>query len=135
MARGGGCTGGGGGWMHVHPVHPPWVRHCIRELQNMKFHPFFYFLGHFYRIRIRIQPTKIKTGPCRSGSTDFLKLFCCLFLQAVQMQFLSAVESLNPEEIMRILNSHPLHIDSMLQLSDICKMGEDSAMATELIGN
>jgi hypothetical protein len=51
------------------------------------------------------------------------------------MQFLSAVESLNPEEIMRILNSHPLHIDSMLQLSDICKMGEDSAMATELIGN
>lgn len=53
--------------------------------------------------------------------------------QAVQMQFLSAVESLNPDEIMRILNSHPLHIDSMLQLSEICKMGEDSAMATELI--
>jgi hypothetical protein len=26
MAEGGGCTGGGGG-MHVHPVHPPWVRH------------------------------------------------------------------------------------------------------------
>ena len=55
--------------------------------------------------------------------------------QAVQMQFLSAVESLNPDEIMRILNSHPLHIDSMLQLSEICKMGEDSAMATELIGD
>jgi Transcriptional repressor TCF25 len=50
------------------------------------------------------------------------------------MQFLSAVESLNPDEIMRILNAHPLHIDSMLQLSEICKMGEDSAMATELIG-
>jgi hypothetical protein len=50
------------------------------------------------------------------------------------MQFLSAVESLNPEEIMRILNSHPLHVDSMLQLSEICKMAEDSAMATELIG-
>jgi hypothetical protein len=26
---GGGCTGGGGG-MHVHPVHPPWVRPCRR---------------------------------------------------------------------------------------------------------
>ncbi len=25
--QGGGCTGGEGG-MHVHPVHPPWVRHC-----------------------------------------------------------------------------------------------------------
>ena len=55
--------------------------------------------------------------------------------QAVQLQFLSAVESLYPDEIMRILNSHPLHIDSMLQLSEICKMGEDSAMATELIGD
>ncbi len=26
--QGGGCTGGGGG-MHVHPVHPPWVRHWL----------------------------------------------------------------------------------------------------------
>jgi hypothetical protein len=28
--RGGGCTGGGGG-MHVHPVHPPWVRHWNQD--------------------------------------------------------------------------------------------------------
>ncbi len=28
---------------------------------------------------------------------------------------------------------YPFHIDSMLQLSDICKMGEDLQMATELI--
>jgi len=25
----GGCTGGGGGGMHVHPVHPPWVHPCL----------------------------------------------------------------------------------------------------------
>ena len=24
-----------------------------------------------------------------------------------------------------ILNEHPFHVDSLLQLSDICKMGED----------
>jgi hypothetical protein len=30
MGRGGDAQGGGGG-MHVHPVHPPWVRHCPRS--------------------------------------------------------------------------------------------------------
>lgn len=33
-----------------------------------------------------------------------------------------------------ILNTHPYHIDSLLQLSEICKMGEDYQMAAELIG-
>ena len=53
--------------------------------------------------------------------------------QTVQRQFFQAVESINPDVIIQILNSHPFHIDSMLQLSDICKMGEDNQMATELI--
>ena len=53
--------------------------------------------------------------------------------QQVQMAFLSAVESLNPDSIVAILNNHPMHIDSLLQLSDICKMGDDSAMAGELL--
>ena len=53
--------------------------------------------------------------------------------QSVQRQFYDAVESMNPDFIVQILNSHPFHVDSMLQLSDICKMGEDNQMATELI--
>jgi len=53
--------------------------------------------------------------------------------QAVQHQFLAAVDSLNPDQIVALLNTYPMHIDSMLQLSDICKMGEDSAMAAELV--
>eukprot|EP00095_Tigriopus_kingsejongensis_P000320 maker-scaffold292_size219010-snap-gene-1.35 protein:Tk00320 transcript:maker-scaffold292_size219010-snap-gene-1.35-mRNA-1 annotation:"transcription factor 25" len=53
--------------------------------------------------------------------------------QTVQKHFLQAVESMNPDFIVQILNQHPFHIDSMLQLSDICKMGEDLQMATELI--
>ena len=37
-------------------------------------------------------------------------------LQTVQLEFLSAVESMNPDRIMKILNQHPMHIDSMLQV-------------------
>lgn len=35
--------------------------------------------------------------------------------------------------LQQLLNEHPFHIDGMLQLSDICKMGEDSTRAAELI--
>ena len=56
------------------------------------------------------------------------------FCQAVQLEFLQAVESMRPDGIMKILHTHPMHIDSMLQLAEICKMGDDSAMAAELIG-
>ncbi|XP_066019517.1 ribosome quality control complex subunit TCF25 isoform X2 [Pocillopora verrucosa] len=53
--------------------------------------------------------------------------------QEVQFLFLEAVESLHPNNISAILNTHPYHIDSLLQLSEICKMGEDYQMAAELI--
>lgn len=53
--------------------------------------------------------------------------------QEVQFLFLDAVESLNPNNISAILNTHPYHVDSLLQLSEICKMGEDYQMAAELI--
>jgi hypothetical protein len=48
MARGG-RTGGGGG-MHVHPAHPPWVRpfmEILVETLLAQFFHFFLFL-HFY---------------------------------------------------------------------------------------
>lgn len=44
----------------------------------------------------------------------------------VQKFFYTAVESMNPEMIVNLLNNQPFHIDAMLQLSDICKMGEDT---------
>ncbi|XP_077993658.1 ribosome quality control complex subunit TCF25-like [Glandiceps talaboti] len=53
--------------------------------------------------------------------------------QQVQFKFLDAVESLNPNNIVEILNMHPYHIDSLIQLSEVCKMSEDIQMATELI--
>ena len=33
-----------------------------------------------------------------------------------------------------ILHAHPYHIDSLLQMSEVAKMGEDIQTATELIG-
>lgn len=53
--------------------------------------------------------------------------------QSVQHQFLDAVESFNPDNIVALLNMHPYHIDALIQFSDICKMGEDLQMAAELI--
>lgn len=53
--------------------------------------------------------------------------------QKVQFLFYDAVESLDHNNIMALLNAHPYHIDSMLQLSEICKINEDYRMAAELI--
>ncbi|CAN8009696.1 unnamed protein product [Ixodes pacificus] len=53
--------------------------------------------------------------------------------QAIQFQFLDAVETFNPDNIVALLNIHPLHVDSLIQFSDVCKMGEDLQMAAELI--
>ncbi|XP_071957587.1 ribosome quality control complex subunit TCF25-like [Antedon mediterranea] len=53
--------------------------------------------------------------------------------QKVEFQFLDAVESYNPSNLISLVNMHPYHINSLLQLSEVCKMSEDLQMATELI--
>ncbi|RWS02619.1 Transcription factor 25-like protein, partial [Dinothrombium tinctorium] len=53
--------------------------------------------------------------------------------QSIQFQFLDAVESYNPENLMSLLNAYPYHIDTLIQFSDVCRMGEDNQMAAELI--
>nr|XP_034172798.1 transcription factor 25 [Osmia lignaria] len=49
----------------------------------------------------------------------------------VQLKFLEAVESLNPENIVSILNAHSYHVDALLQIAELCKLNEDLAMAAE----
>lgn len=51
----------------------------------------------------------------------------------IQHKFLQAVESLNPENILSILNAHSYHIDSLLQGSEIFKINGDLAYAAEFI--
>lgn len=53
--------------------------------------------------------------------------------QQVQLKFLDAVESLNPDNIVAVINTHPYHVDALIQLSDLCRLSEDLAMAAELI--
>ncbi|XP_064466534.1 ribosome quality control complex subunit TCF25-like [Ornithodoros turicata] len=67
------------------------------------------------------------------GDTYFFTFEHSKTYQAVQFQFLDAVETFNPDTIVALLNLHPYHVDALIQFSDICKMGEDFQMAAELI--
>lgn len=49
----------------------------------------------------------------------------------VQLKFLEAVESLNPENIVSIIDAHSYHVDALLQLAELCKLNEDLAIAAE----
>ncbi|KAM3876991.1 ribosome quality control complex subunit TCF25 [Diretmus argenteus] len=53
--------------------------------------------------------------------------------QQVQFKFLDAVESMDPNNIVALLQMNPYHIDSLLQLSDVCRIQEDQEMARDLI--
>ncbi|KAM9192208.1 ribosome quality control complex subunit TCF25 [Dugong dugon] len=53
--------------------------------------------------------------------------------QQVQHKFLAAVESMEPNNIVVLLQTSPYHVDSLLQLSDACRLQEDQEMARDLI--
>lgn len=53
--------------------------------------------------------------------------------RALQERFLAAVESLDSDNIIAVIHQQPYHVDSLIQLSELCKMSEDHAMASELI--
>lgn len=53
--------------------------------------------------------------------------------RSLQETFLAAVESMDSDHIIRIINQQPYHVDALIQLSELCKMSEDHAMASELI--
>nr|CAG4648821.1 EOG090X0BCY [Polyphemus pediculus] len=53
--------------------------------------------------------------------------------RTVQLSFWEAVSSLDPSNIVSLLNVYPFHIDALIQLSDICRMSEEAQRATELI--
>ncbi|XP_066493132.1 ribosome quality control complex subunit TCF25 [Tiliqua scincoides] len=53
--------------------------------------------------------------------------------QQAQFKFLDAVESMDPNNLVLLLQMFPHHVDSLLQLSDICRMQEDQEMAGDLI--
>lgn len=53
--------------------------------------------------------------------------------QQVQMKFLDAVDSGNPDNIVKIIDNHPYHVDALLQLSEFCRLSEDFSMSSEFL--
>ncbi|XP_060039823.1 ribosome quality control complex subunit TCF25 isoform X2 [Erinaceus europaeus] len=53
--------------------------------------------------------------------------------QHTQHKFLAAVESMEPNNIVVLLQTSPYHVDSLLQLSDACRFQEDQEMARDLV--
>uniref|UniRef100_A0A9J7X989 Transcription factor 25 (basic helix-loop-helix) n=2 Tax=Cyprinus carpio TaxID=7962 RepID=A0A9J7X989_CYPCA len=53
--------------------------------------------------------------------------------QQVQFKFFDAVESMDPNNFVVLLQLNPYHIDSLLQLSDVCRIQEDQETARDLI--
>ncbi len=74
---GGGCTGGEGG-MHVHPVHPPWVRPC-QPVQAI-------FLRSFYGAR-HLQDFVNSTSKFNSIVVKTLKSVLCFSHDGGHLKF------------------------------------------------
>ncbi|XP_055088882.1 ribosome quality control complex subunit TCF25 isoform X5 [Symphalangus syndactylus] len=53
--------------------------------------------------------------------------------QQAQHQFLVAVQSMELNNIVVLLQTSPYHVDSLLQLSDACRFQEDQEMARDLV--
>lgn len=76
-------------------------------------------------------------GPlCQLNKTKGVQWFVfehSITYRQLQHKFLAAVESMDSDNIIKIINQQPYHVDSLIQMSELCKMSEDHAMASELI--
>ena len=66
----------------------------------------------------------------KNGSFSFIH---SKFYSEIQIQFLQASHTHDPNNIAHILQMFPYHIDSLLQMSEILKSNGDPALASELI--
>jgi hypothetical protein len=54
--------------------------------------------------------------------------------QDIQLEFLNAIATHNPEALLFLIRRHPYHVDSLLQLSEIAKHSGDWTSAGDFIG-
>ncbi|XP_022233193.2 transcription factor 25 [Drosophila obscura] len=72
----------------------------------------------------------------KSSSNDGVQWFAfehSQYYQGVQHMFLSALERIDSEFLITLIKRCPYHVDSLVQLSEVCKMTEDFALAAELL--
>ncbi|XP_013114197.1 ribosome quality control complex subunit TCF25 [Stomoxys calcitrans] len=55
------------------------------------------------------------------------------YYQSVQNLFLTALERTDSDFLINLIRRCPYHVDSLIQLSELCKMTEDFSLAAELI--
>ncbi|XP_065359710.1 ribosome quality control complex subunit TCF25 [Calliphora vicina] len=55
------------------------------------------------------------------------------YYQSAQNLFLSALERTDSDFLINLIRRCPYHVDSLIQLSELCKMTEDFSLASELI--
>jgi len=81
--------------------------------------------------KVGITMTQVKSE--NSTSCSYFMFEHQEIYRSVQFKFYDAVETMDHNNIIALLNAHPYHVDSMLQLSEICRINEDHRMAGELI--
>jgi len=47
----------------------------------------------------------------------------------LQQQYFMCVETMDPDSIAELLQFHPYHLDSLLQLADVCKQSSEHETA------
>jgi len=78
----------------------------------------------------------ISMKPVGSKNSEGIQFFAfehSLSYQQVQVSFLDAVESHDPDNLVGVINNHPYHVDSLLQLSELCQLTEDLSLAGQFI--
>uniref|UniRef100_A0A1I8MQK8 Uncharacterized protein n=1 Tax=Musca domestica TaxID=7370 RepID=A0A1I8MQK8_MUSDO len=72
----------------------------------------------------------------RVGPMDKVQWFAfehSQYYQSVQNLFLTALERTDSDFLINLIRRCPYHVDSLIQLSELCKMTEDFSLAAELI--
>ncbi|XP_061386738.1 ribosome quality control complex subunit TCF25 [Musca vetustissima] len=80
--------------------------------------------------------TSTSTMSSRVGPMDKVQWFAfehSQYYQGVQNLFLSALERTDSDFLINLIGRCPYHVDSLIQLSEMCKMTEDFSLAAELI--
>lgn len=62
----------------------------------------------------------IDTNPLNDNSLTWFKFEHSTAYRTLQNKFLKAVESMDSENIIQIIQQQPYHIDSLIQLSELC---------------
>lgn len=55
------------------------------------------------------------------------------FYQGMQNMFLTALDTTDSDQLVNLFTRCPYHVDTLIQLSEMCKMTDDTAMASDLI--